>query len=1256
MATPYGNLESHISALINSVSELNSPKISDTVSDMYNTFLQMIKSIAKTVNEIQKDMINAKPKKREKFTPIIDSVIYSLKITVSRLIEKIEKIVEKSRAKKYDEISTEKKFLNSIANQLRSTGEINPDLLSKINTTQNHALDRYLISILSSQTRSKYPWTYYVPTITDLKDRLMDVYTNNKNPDEIKDKYVHNFLIMMKQIYYMTKTNVRNISMIRLADLTDSSDRFLKYKNILEKLLFTRVEDEFIPGDYNSMKSTYSSHTNNLSKLLGGDNYKRLVYHVINDGQSFKDKDGNSTKIVKTETLIKYIIIAIEKINSSNVDQYNKFYDTIVSFVEKVLETNANIADLSSIVELSDAEFNRSDLSAKHNRENNIFTFVKIRADKVGSLVETNQRYRTGLDRERQIMYMGYESAPENIYDDTLSLKNEYQYLASEENPMPNNYIFGPFSYIFKPSDDNGVISNHKSMSPLLEKIKNGKSVCVIGYGASGSGKTTALVYAGFENTQDKRNGILIHFCNILRDYYGEIEVSFLELEGNINEDENDVIKNFKILPIPDGEEKELNEDKTFKYTDEDKHRQTYYNGRTFSIDHESNEWVLSEDSGLDPVNGTTLNKGIDIGKYIVTIMDNKRSVKATTNNPVSSRSHMIIFVKFKNKKSEVAQEKEPYLIICDFAGVENKFQCNNEEVLSMFENIKSQTKCKDPNLSKNQCKEFEPFYDVQSKVRERLNSEDATYTPEHFTVIGVPESFKRATLFSIFPDNDKQRDIFSHIAFQLDIIISEAYNTNKVQLLIDAIQKLYSVVTTPEYPKLKLFISCFSNPDPDVEKWLKDLYNQFNISKDEKPFNKKKIVDGVNIERVVPKFVYDMYIHKLREDDYNKIYISVKKSLPAGRAMTSAVINNVLKKSQSTISSPLLSHITQYINLCTKELEGQDKANKNIAKKIQKKKDTISGVKEFRKQMLSQICNDRVKEGLFINNSLLDLRSFISHFVTGIQNNGDGKITNPKFIDECAPLQCNPNFENCFGSTTVLNKNLNESSVIANEIRKRLCCVDRDGKNKIGCKSTITCEDFKDITFCIFNVINLTKKSNNPPPIPHIDLTDLMMELNRLESVKTMLVMDEYKISDDMTAPYVHPIYLDEIKNSKLLDESMLGSLKGNDKKIIIDTISILEKYHNIPEGVNQTINALKLLIDIINTTNSLSLIGTLEFTDMISKFGLNRTTCNYKYKGAETSKLKGKELQEFKTNVSEYKSFILNLHSKYNDPIVDV
>ena len=76
--------------------------------------------------------------------------------------------------------------------------------------------------------------------------------------------------------------------------------------------------------------------------------------------------------------------------------------------------------------------------------------------------------------------------------------------------------------------------------------------------------------------------------------------------------------------------------------------------------------------------------KGDQIGKVMIHLIDTDRHVKATTNNPNSSRSHSLIFVKLSNDSG-----KNAYLMVGDFAGVENVFDCSNPSVLTDFMSIK---------------------------------------------------------------------------------------------------------------------------------------------------------------------------------------------------------------------------------------------------------------------------------------------------------------------------------------------------------------------------------------------------------------------------------------------------------------------------------------------------------------------------------------------------------------------------------------
>ena len=110
-------------------------------------------------------------------------------------------------------------------------------------------------------------------------------------------------------------------------------------------------------------------------------------------------------------------------------------------------------------------------------------------------------------------------------------------------------------------------------------------------------------------------------------------------------------------------------------------------NGNTtqkMSFNYNNNNWTLTTD------HNTTL------GDKLMEHIDTNRKVGATTNNPNSSRSHVLVYVKFKNNPTS-AEGPDPVLIIGDLAGVENKFACENTDILTQFLTIKRDTKPGEP-------------------------------------------------------------------------------------------------------------------------------------------------------------------------------------------------------------------------------------------------------------------------------------------------------------------------------------------------------------------------------------------------------------------------------------------------------------------------------------------------------------------------------------------------------------------------------
>ena len=74
---------------------------------------------------------------------------------------------------------------------------------------------------------------------------------------------------------------------------------------------------------------------------------------------------------------------------------------------------------------------------------------------------------------------------------------------------------------------------------------------------------------------------------------------------------------------------------------------------------------------------------GKSLADLMLKVIESDRYVKATPNNSVSSRSHVMIILKFKSTDPQTLLT--PTLIIGDFAGVENTFMCDDLITLGSF-------------------------------------------------------------------------------------------------------------------------------------------------------------------------------------------------------------------------------------------------------------------------------------------------------------------------------------------------------------------------------------------------------------------------------------------------------------------------------------------------------------------------------------------------------------------------------------------
>ena len=127
-------------------------------------------------------------------------------------------------------------------------------------------------------------------------------------------------------------------------------------------------------------------------------------------------------------------------------------------------------------------------------------------------------------------------------------------------------------------------------------------------------------------------------------------------------------------------------------------------------------------------------------------------------------------------------------------------------------------------------------------------------------------------------------------------------------------------------------------------------------------------------------------------------------------------------------------------------------------------------------------VCAHRRTEGYFINDSLKQIRGVIRDLL--YEKNKDALGVVPNYIDICFDKYC-PTHENCFAFDNKISTPTNDKidSVIFQQIYKYL-----KGDNTNYSISQM----YKDILVGVFCVINISKKANNPPPVPYVDINDL--------------------------------------------------------------------------------------------------------------------------------------------------------------------
>ncbi len=435
----------------------------------------------------------------------------------------------------------------------------------------------------------------------------------------------------------------------------------------------------------NDFKNSINNDTNNYVGLIGAKNLENTYIHIYTIIEILNECVHNGSFWLQNayqNAIINDIISIIDKL-------VIKYSEPISINTNKPNDENVNnIQNISLMTFLKSFSINQNENfkiklneKMKENASDKIITYVRI--NNFDKKQRYNKRFNISIAEKNNAMIIGYN-------DDNLPYykKNDSGEFVFNTNIITHiekgkerditykkQYLFGNYTEIFGPDLTNTSIT--EKMNIVIEKVVAGKPVFILGYGASGAGKTSTLVYYN-KGEGDARKGIVINICNQLADKgYRNI---------NMKVEEYFLVNNRSYRNVDD-----KSEDNPIVNTTR------YYNFEYENATNDKNakpDFYLTNDEKIDITHAYRYGNSVKVikppdlktmGEIMIELIDKNRFVKATTNNPQSSRSHSMTYLELIHNTTG----KKGYIIIGDYAGIENEFTCNNSSTIIDFLEVK---------------------------------------------------------------------------------------------------------------------------------------------------------------------------------------------------------------------------------------------------------------------------------------------------------------------------------------------------------------------------------------------------------------------------------------------------------------------------------------------------------------------------------------------------------------------------------------
>ena len=540
----------------------------------------------------------------------------------------------------------------------------------------------------------------YIQNLISLKDKLIEENMFKKEftigdvkvSEEVIEEYVN-----------YTSNVIINFINNKIKEVLENKNEYIfNYKLLNEMKNYHDINKQY----FNTPMSTYSEKNSEFESLLE-------LYYYFEQISKSHDRLTKFTEIIKPSTT-----------------EQNKYVNLIIT---KYNEMVSNFAQVLTYVKERNDGWMYGLTNELNPRYKISLTTEQLVKDSSNNII----RKATEIDRNKPIVKSGKPQI--NFYDFGITYFNYPKAIGfkNEDDPYYNSadWIKNPNGTYKKSNNDNTnsfnfdvaqifvnknerYLENYKlgkinryygydiksediAQDPecglvLLNKLRNFENVIIVGNGQSGAGKTAALI----SRTDDQGTvypGILPCLTKYLikpkdeklndkTQYFEKATLKLINLYLKLDDNLNDIDK--------------MTSDHYYPYNiklyeTDDKGKPIIRDGNKTELDVPEYSFEPSKDgkTWICTTEGNKIGRTMD---QLIAEAFEIREVEPTKNNPNSSRSHIVVCATFTGKKVKESlndnDEGSAKIVICDLAGVEDKFTCELSELMILDRNYNTKS------------------------------------------------------------------------------------------------------------------------------------------------------------------------------------------------------------------------------------------------------------------------------------------------------------------------------------------------------------------------------------------------------------------------------------------------------------------------------------------------------------------------------------------------------------------------------------